>query len=83
MNRGAWWPVWTFFAALMCTAVDSLGQDLCRRCGIPSGLSAFGVRDSDVPGMAESAMTITRLLKNNPREVTRQDAERIYRGLLK
>ena len=58
-------------------------RDVCRRCGIPSCLSALGVRDSDVLGMAESAMTITRLLKNNPRDVTREDAERIYRGLLK
>lgn len=58
-------------------------RDMCRRCGIPSCVSVFGVRDSDVPRMAESAMTITRLLKNNLRDVTREDAERIYRGLLK
>lgn len=58
-------------------------RDLCRRCAIPSCLSDFGVRDVDVPGMAESAMTVTRLLKNNPRDVTREDAERIYRALLK
>jgi len=58
-------------------------RDLCRRCGIPSCLSDFGVRDVDVPGMAESAMTVTRLLKNNVRTVTREDAERIYRALLK
>lgn len=57
-------------------------RDLCRRCAIPSCLSEFGVRDVDVPGMAESAMTVTRLLKNNPRDVTRGDAERIYRALL-
>ena len=58
-------------------------RDLRRRCAIPSCLSEFGVRDVDVPGMAESAMTVTRLLKNNPRDVTREDAERIYRALLK
>jgi alcohol dehydrogenase class IV len=27
-------------------------------------------------------MTVTRLLKNNPREVTEEDAERIYRAAL-
>jgi len=58
-------------------------RDLCRRCAVPSCLSDFGVREVDVPGMAESAMTVTRLLKNNPRDVTRKDAERIYRALLK
>jgi alcohol dehydrogenase len=58
-------------------------RDLCRRCAIPSCLTDFGVRDVDVPGMAESAMTVTRLLKNNPRDVTREDAERIYRAVLK
>jgi len=56
---------------------------MCQRCGIPACLSDFGVHDADVPRMAESAMTITRLLKNNLRDVTREDAQRIYRGLLK
>jgi alcohol dehydrogenase class IV len=32
--------------------------------------------------MVESAMTVTRLLKNNPREITPEDAERIYRSAL-
>jgi alcohol dehydrogenase class IV len=58
-------------------------RDMCQRCGIPSCLSDFGVRDRDVPRMAESALTVTRLLKNNLREMTRADVERIYRGLLK
>ena len=31
-------------------------------------------------GMAESAMTVTRLLKNNLREITYNDALAIYRS---
>jgi alcohol dehydrogenase class IV len=31
-----------------------------------------------IDSMAEAAMTVTRLLKNNLREVTLQDAKRIY-----
>jgi alcohol dehydrogenase class IV len=58
-------------------------RDACRRCRIPSCLSDFGIQEDDVPGMAESALTVTRLLKNNPRDVTREDAEGIYRGLLR
>ena len=58
-------------------------REVCRRCGIPSCLSDFGIEDDDVPHMAESALTVTRLLKNNPRDVTQDDAERIYRGLLR
>jgi len=58
-------------------------REMCQRCGIPSCLFDFGIQDDDVSPMAESALTVTRLLKNNPREVPRADAERIYRGLLR
>ncbi len=52
-----------------------LGAD----CGIPSGLAACGVPPDAIPRMAVDAMKVTRLLKNNPREVTLADAEQIYR----
>lgn len=58
-------------------------RHMCQRCGIPSCLSDFGIQEDDVPGMAESALTVTRLLKNHLRELTREDAEGIYRGLLR
>jgi len=58
-------------------------RDMSRRCGIPAGLSDYGVSDGDIPLMAESAMKVTRLLKNNLRDITREDAERIYRCLLR
>jgi alcohol dehydrogenase class IV len=51
-------------------------------CGIPPGLAACGVPADAISRMAGSAMKVTRLLKNNPREVTLADAEQIYRNAL-
>jgi alcohol dehydrogenase class IV len=54
--------------------------ELSRECGIPGGLSELGVPAEAIPRMAQSAMKVTRLLKNNLREVTVADAEAIYRA---
>lgn len=51
-------------------------------CGIPAHLSQLGVREEDIPQLAGMAMNVTRLLKNNPREITFQDAVNIYQNLL-
>ena len=51
---------------------------LIERCGIDARLSAHGIPRDAFPRMADSALQITRLLKNNPREITRADALRIY-----
>ncbi|NPV07765.1 MAG: iron-containing alcohol dehydrogenase [Anaerolineae bacterium] len=55
-------------------------RDLYRECGLDTSLSELGVPESAIPRMARSAMEVTRLLKNNPREVTIADAEAIYRA---
>jgi alcohol dehydrogenase class IV len=55
---------------------------LNAECGLPSRMSAVGVPEEALPRIVESGMTVTRLLKNNPREVTAEDAERIYRAAL-
>jgi alcohol dehydrogenase class IV len=55
-------------------------RELSRRCGIPRGLSELGVPAEAIPRMAQSAMKVTRLLKNNLRELTAVDAEAIYRA---
>jgi len=54
-------------------------KQLSHECSIPAKLSELGVPREAIQRMAESAITITRLLKNNPREVTVTDAEKIYR----
>jgi alcohol dehydrogenase class IV len=48
-------------------------------CGLPAKLSDCGVPADAIPRMAVDALKITRLLKNNPREVSLTDAEQIYR----
>lgn len=55
-------------------------KQLSRECSIPTSLSKFGVPREAIERMAKSAMNVTRLLKNNLREISRSDAEKIYRG---
>ncbi len=50
--------------------------------GIDRRLSQVGISANALPGMAAAAMTVQRLLKNNPREVTEADALRIYEAAL-
>jgi alcohol dehydrogenase class IV len=51
---------------------------LCAECRLPAGLSAVGVPRDAIPRMAVAALKVTRLLKNNPRELSTTDAEQIY-----
>ncbi|GEO17284.1 iron-containing alcohol dehydrogenase [Microvirga aerophila] len=57
--------------------VDGLAA-ICRDCKVPASLAEVGVRESDLPRLAEDAMKQTRLLVNNPREVTYADVFAIY-----
>ncbi len=54
---------------------------LSESCGIPTKLSAIGISIEAVERMAKAAMQVTRLLKNNPKEVTLEDAKSIYSSL--
>ena len=53
-------------------------EELARECGIDTDLSSHGLERSSIPHMAMAAMSVTRLLRNNPRELTQRDAECIY-----
>jgi alcohol dehydrogenase class IV len=57
--------------------VDKLAA-ICRDCGVPASLAEVGVGEGDLKRLAEDAMKQTRLLMNNPREVTYADAYAIY-----
>jgi alcohol dehydrogenase class IV len=59
-------------------AMRTLAADL----KIPDHLSEFGIKDKDIPELAAGVMKVTRLLANNPRELTQKDAEAIYRSVL-
>jgi alcohol dehydrogenase class IV len=55
---------------------------LSARCGLPKGLTDVGIGADDVPLLARDAMKQTRLLVNNPRELTEADARAIYEAAL-
>ena len=54
--------------------------ELSAECEIPSKMSELEIPYDDLESMAESAMTVTRLLKNNLREITYKDVLSIYRS---
>jgi alcohol dehydrogenase class IV len=54
-------------------------KQLIKQCGLPLRLCDAGVREDAIPEMARDAMKVQRLLKNNPREVTLEDAINIYK----
>jgi alcohol dehydrogenase class IV len=54
--------------------------ELMDRCPMFRRISEFGVPLDALPRMAKAAMTVTRLLKNNPRAVAEEDALQIYRS---
>jgi alcohol dehydrogenase len=61
-------------------AVEKL-KELLISCRIPTKLSALGVDISSIDMLATRAMGVQRLLKNNPRELTFDDAKNIYQEL--
>jgi alcohol dehydrogenase class IV len=66
--------------AAMC-AVEAL-RTLTEDVKIPMRLSNFGIKEKDIPQLAEGVMKVTRLLANNPRQMTIEDAQEIYRRVL-
>ena len=57
-------------------------ESLCRDCGVPASLAAVGIGPGDLDRLAGDALKQTRLLVNNPREVTLADARAIYAAAL-
>ncbi|PVB63253.1 iron-containing alcohol dehydrogenase [Labrenzia sp. 011] len=55
---------------------------LCEKLGLQTRLRELGIGETDLPKLAADAMKQTRLLVNNPREVTEADALDIYRAAL-
>ncbi len=61
--------------------VDRMG-DIVKHLDIPTSLTSFGVPKEDLDTLVASAMEVTRLLNNNMRKVTPEDARAIYSQLL-
>lgn len=56
----------------------SIIKELMRNCDIPTKLSELNIPENSIEKMANGALQVTRLLKNNVREVTYEDALNIY-----
>lgn len=48
--------------------------------GLPARMRDIGVKESDIRAMAEATMGVTRLLRGNPRKVSADDLEAIFRN---
>ncbi|MBS1503988.1 MAG: iron-containing alcohol dehydrogenase, partial [Bacteroidetes bacterium] len=53
-------------------------KQLIEECSIPARLSELSIPREIFPEMAKDALKIQRLLKNNPREISEEDAIHIY-----
>ena len=56
---------------------------LMRATGIPNGVSGVGYGEGDVVALSEGAFAQQRLLTNAPREISRDDLGRLFRGAMK
>lgn len=65
-----------------CEAFITRMADWGRRLGLPTQLRQVGVQATDLDRLADDAMLQTRLLVNNPRPLTRDDARRLYASVL-
>ena len=58
-------------------------DQIVKHLDIPTSLSRdFGVPEADLEGLVESGMQVRRLLDNNVRTLTADDARRLYRAVL-
>lgn len=58
-------------------------ERIVRNLGIPEDLSSFNVGLEDLEDLADAGMKVTRLLNNNMKMVSREDACGIYRQILR
>jgi alcohol dehydrogenase len=57
-------------------------QQIAKITGVETTLQQVGITEHDLDRLADDAMLQTRLLGNNPRELTRDDARAIYAAAL-
>lgn len=64
------------------SAVIERMDQIVRHLDIPKKLEELGLTDVDIDQLAEAGMNVQRLLVNNMREVTLEDAKAIYAQIL-
>lgn len=72
-----------------CTTVDEKSawiiarlESIVKHLDIPTSLKEFGVPESDLEGLVEAGMSVQRLLVNNMRKLTPDDARKLYQEIL-
>lgn len=72
-----------------CTTVEEKSQfiikqleNIIKHLDIPTSLTTFGVPASDLDVLVDAGMQVTRLLNNNMRKVTPEDARALYQEIL-
>jgi alcohol dehydrogenase class IV len=65
-----------------CKSLITRLEEIAAETGIETQLRQVGITEGDLDRLADDAMLQTRLLVNNPREVTREDARAIYAAAL-
>jgi alcohol dehydrogenase len=54
-------------------------NEVIRDIGLPTRMRDIGVKEKDIRPMAEAPMLVTRLLRSNPRRVSAESIEEIYK----
>jgi alcohol dehydrogenase class IV len=57
-------------------------SEIIQKLNIPQNLSSFGIRACELDALVEAGMQVTRLLVNNRRPVSAEDARNIYLRVL-
>lgn len=57
-------------------------EEIVKHLDIPTSLEEFGVPESDLDGLVKAGMQVQRLLINNPRTLTPEDARALYTQIL-
>jgi len=63
-------------AEIVVRFIERLSDDL----RVPRRLRDVGIPENAIPGLAEAAMKVTRLLANNPRKMTLEYAIALYKS---
>ncbi|MBA1392331.1 iron-containing alcohol dehydrogenase [Lactobacillus sp. XV13L] len=61
--------------------IDKIAE-VVEKTEIPTDLKKFGVKDSDLDFLVDSALEQKRLLSHNMKELTREDVEKVYKSVM-
>ena len=59
-----------------------LARELLAEINIPSNLAEFNIGEEDLDYLAEAALSVQRLLRNNKKEYKLENIKRVYRKIM-